>query len=61
MERKGNVELQRMSGAELRREFERRKAALLEVRNEIDRREKIEGRKGVPVEFTDYVENGEID
>ena len=61
MESKGNLELQRMSSSELRKEFERRKALLLEVRNEIDRREKIEGRKGVRVEFTDYVENGEID
>lgn len=45
-----------MSNEELRAEFERRKASLVEVRDEIDRRERDKGRPGVNVDFTKYVE-----
>jgi len=50
--------LERMSREDLERLFEERKAALIAVRNEIDRRDRIAGRKGVRVEFTDYVGDG---
>ena len=49
-----------MSREDLEREFETRKAALIEVRDEIDRRERGTGR-GVGVEWTKYVENSEVD
>lgn len=48
-------DLRKLSRKELEREFEARKAALIEVRDEIDRRE----RKPVAdVDFCDYVGDG---
>lgn len=54
----GNDVLMRMSREELERLFAERRMLLLEVRDEIDRRDKIEGRKGVDVDFTKYVGDG---
>lgn len=48
-----------MSRNELDQEFERRKAALIEVRDEIDRRDAWVVRPGPNVDFTKYVENGD--
>lgn len=49
------MNLREMSRKELEREFEARKAALIEVRDEIDRRD----RKPVAsVDFCDYVGDG---
>lgn len=47
-----------MSRADLEREFEIRRRALLEVRDELDRRDRDlpGGGRGVPVEFCDYVD-----
>lgn len=42
---------------ELLRLFEERKKALIEVRDEIDRRQKDYCKKAVDVDFTKYVEN----
>ena len=49
--------LSAMNMEQLRALFELRKSLLLEVRNEIDRREKAMGRPGVYVDFTKYVED----
>ena len=46
-----------MSRAELEREFEVRKRLLIEVRDEIDRRDSWEVREGVSVDFTRYVDD----
>lgn len=54
------MNLRELSRKELEREFEARKAALIEVRDEIDRRDRGAGR-GVDVEWTKYVENGDKD
>lgn len=55
------MNLQKLSRKELEREFESRKAALIEVRDELDRRDARGIRPGVNVDFTKYVENSEID
>lgn len=54
------MNLRKLSRKELEREFESRKAALIEVRDEIDRRDR-DVMRGVNVDFTKYVENSEID
>lgn len=53
----GQKSIREMSRGELERLFAERKAALLEVRDELDRRdrERIGGGRGVAVEFCDYV------
>lgn len=50
-------ELREMSRPELEREFAERRRALLEVRDELDRRDRESpgGGRGTPVEFCDYV------
>lgn len=54
----GNAEvLMNMSREELERVFAERRMLLIEVRDEIDRRDRLEGRKGVEVDFTKYVDN----
>lgn len=50
-------ELRAMSRAELVAEFEARKAALIEVRDEIDRRDSYVVKEGANVDFTRYVDN----
>lgn len=49
------MNLRKMSLKELEREFEARKAALIEVRDEIDRRE---GKPVASVDFCDYIGDG---
>ena len=44
-----------MSRVELEREFEERKRLLIEVRDEIDRRDSWEVKEGVNVDFSQYV------
>lgn len=41
--------------------FEERKKALIEVRDELDRRDAYVVRPGVNVDWTKYVENGDKD
>lgn len=53
------MNLRELSREELEKEFEARKAALIEVRDELDRRDAYVGRPGVHVDFTKYVENGD--
>lgn len=55
------MNLRELSRKELEREFEARKAALIEVRDEIDRRDSYVVRPGVNIDFTKYVESSEID
>lgn len=55
------MNLRELSRSELEREFESRKAALIEVRDELDRRDAYVVRPGVNVDFTKYVESSEID
>ena len=55
------MNLRELSREELESEFERRKAALIAVRDEIDRRDRWVVRPGVSVDFTKYVESSEID
>lgn len=52
-----------MSREDLEREFEVRKRALLEVRDELDRRDRdlIDGGRGVDIDFTKYVEGDDVD
>jgi len=50
--------LRNMSREELERIFAERRMLLLEVRDELDRRDRAEGRKGVDVDFTKYVGDG---
>ena len=49
-----------MSRADLEREFEARKRALIEARDELDRRDrdKVGGGRGVDVDFTKYGGDG---
>ena len=54
------IGLKRMSRAELESLFEERKRLLIEVRDEIDRREAERGREGVDVDFCKYVEGSDI-
>ena len=49
--------LKDLSRDELERLFEERKKALIEVRDEIDRRDKWVVKEGVNVDFTRYVED----
>lgn len=51
------MDIHEMDDKSLRRLFEQRKKALLEVRDEIDRREKG-SRPAVAVDFTKYVGDG---
>lgn len=53
-------ELVRMERKELERLFEERKRALIEVRDELDRRDRAErgGGRSVSVDFTKYVGDG---
>ena len=55
------MNLRELSRKELEREFEARKAALIEVRDELDRRDRWVVKPGANVDFTKYVENSEID
>lgn len=55
------MNLRELSREELESEFERRKAALIAVRDEIDRRDRWVVRPGASVDFTKYVESSEID
>lgn len=48
--------LEDMSRAELEQLFEERKRMLIEVRDELDRRDRLSGKPGVDVDFTQYVE-----
>ena len=50
-------ELREMSREELEKEFEARKKALIEVREEIDRRDSWVAKEGVNVDFTQYVQD----
>lgn len=52
------IGLKRMSMGELRSLFEERKRLLIEVRDEIDRREAASGREGVDVDFCKYIGDG---
>ena len=55
----GNADiLRRMSREELERIFAERRMLLLEVRDELDRRDRLDGRPGVDVDFTKYVGDG---
>lgn len=47
-----------MSRAELEALFEERKRLLIEVRDEIDRRDREKGRRGVDVDFCKYIGDG---
>lgn len=53
-------DLRDMSRSDLEREFALRRRALLEVRDELDRRdrESVGGGRSVNVEFCDYVDEG---
>lgn len=50
------MNLRKLSRRELEAEFEARKRALIEVRDEIDRRDR-DRRPGADVEWTEYVEH----
>lgn len=52
------MNLRDMSRAELESLFEERKRLLIEVRDEIDRREAERGREGVDVDFCKYIGDG---
>ena len=54
------MDLREMSRADLEREFEARKRALIEARDELDRRDRESpgGGRGVDVDFTRYVRDG---
>jgi len=54
------MNLRDMSRAELESLFEERKRLLIEVRDEIDRRDAERGREGVDVDFCKYVEGSDI-
>lgn len=54
----GLIGLKRMSMSELRSLFEERKRLLIEVRDEIDRRDAERGREGVDVDFCKYIGDG---
>ena len=47
--------LREMSREELEKEFDERKKALIEVRDEIDRRDSWVVKEGVNVDFTAYI------
>ena len=49
------MNIRKLTNKELRELFEERKKALLEVRDEIDRRE---SKPSVEVDFTKYINNG---
>ena len=55
-----DMDLRSMDRVELEREFAARKKALLEVRDELDRRdrEQVGGGRRVNVDFTKYVGDG---
>lgn len=55
------MNIREMSREALERLFEERKAALIEVRDEIDRRDKERGREGVDFDFTKYVRDDDED
>ena len=52
------VDVSRLSGEELLKLFEERKRMLIAVRDEIDRRERSDGKPSVDVDFTQYVGDG---
>ena len=53
-----DVDVSRLSGEELLKLFEERKRMLIAVRDEIDRRERPDGKPTVDVDFTQYVGDG---
>lgn len=53
--------LKEMSREQLNALFEERKKALIEVRDEIDRRDRDRGREGVDFDFTKYVNDRDED
>lgn len=55
------MNLRELSRKELEMLFEERKKALIEVRDELDRRDAYVVRPGVNVDWTKYVESSEID
>ena len=55
------MNLRELSRKELEMLFEERKKALIEVRDELDRRDAYVVRPGVNVDWTKYVENGDKD
>lgn len=55
------MNLRKLSREELEKEFEARKRALIEVRDELDRRDCWVVKPGANVDFTRYVENGDTD
>lgn len=55
------MNLRELSREELEALFEERKRLLVEVRDEIDRRDAYVVRPGANVDFTQYVENGDSD
>jgi hypothetical protein len=55
------MRIKELSRKELEKLFEERKKALLEVRDEIDRRDRDRDLTGVDVDFTKYVEDGNRD
>lgn len=52
------MDLRKLSRKELEALFNERRRALVEVRDEIDRRDREAGRPGVDVDFTKYVGDG---
>lgn len=55
------MNLSELSREELEKEFDARKRALIEVRDELDRRDRWVVKPGANVDFTKYVENSEVD
>lgn len=52
------MDLRKLTRQELEKLFEERKNALVEVRDEIDRRDREKGKPVVNVDFTKYVGDG---
>lgn len=55
------MDLKSLKREDLEREFEVRKAALIEVRDELDRRDRMVGRPGVEVDYCKYVEEDAVE
>lgn len=55
------IDLKSLTREDLEREFEVRKAALIEVRDELDRRDRMVGRPGVEVDYCKYVEEDAVE
>ena len=55
------MNLMNLTREDLEREFEVRKAALIEVRDELDRRDRMVGRPSVEVDYCKYVEEDAVE